>query len=1057
MAGNKTAVNRGPKSNEKKTVKSPASGITLLSSPDNSTIMTRGERDEVLMETLKREDKLPLLSIIKSSISLYSWEEMTKIGTIKVTIPSLYGLNSVNDPRMGVVSLSSPCQHCGQIDCPGHYGLIEFGGAIYNPAYIGDVVSVLTCVCNDCGGLLITEDVMRQQGLMKLSYDKRLSALKAFCKDHECLRQKLQKGLGEITPCEKNPLFSISDNKENGEIVYKNVEKGNKKTTADNPVQVIQIGKVIKILEKISASDSVLLGFPTGTRPENMIMRGILVPPVIARPPVIESGVTYEDQLSQTYVNIVREVNKIKNKGVSYSELFKQVKELIFKTEGKKLGSKDFLSIIERFQGKTALLRGLLMGKRNDFSARTVAGPDPSLKFGQIRIPEVWASELTKRVLVTSFNINILSELLSRSRITHITPFSTGLRKYYDEKSRSSGTNPPYKLKIGDIVERWLQNGDRVVDNRQPTLHRQSMMGYEVILGPQLTIGLHLSYTTPMNCDFDGDENNIWQPQDFEVEAEVDILMNVKNNIMSSEQNRPIMGLVMNSITGAFLITNPTTIINDILFKELYDMIEKRKDLLTLYERLIKYGVNPRSGKAIFSALFPEDFYYNYKGVVINEGILISGRLKKSHVGPSNRSIIQDLYKKYGSERTSTFFTEAPWIINKWLIEVGFTVGMNDIVNLDNNGNDKSEKILNEELAKIYTQLDALGGKLEDPVEEDERQRQINNLVNSASGIGLRLAKEILSKDNAIGVMTEEGAGTKGSNANVGQMFGSVSQQYYHGERLKPTLTNNTRLLPTYDVNDNSAEANAFISESFYTGLSPEGLFFLQAAGREGLLDTALKTAETGSMHHRMMKAFENVVIGYDGSIRNTIGTMFSPLYNSGYDVAEMLSVDVPSKPTFSSFVDIKGLASELNIKRGWVTTEINNSITKNRTYLENLPKENILPVNNNPSKSPPTSENDQFPIEMPSRNKITKFEKARIIGTRAKQLSNNSAPLIKLENISTDLRELSNSQLDELNDRFDPVKIAKMEYEAGLLDLYIVRKFSDGSYKNVQPTKENI
>ena len=222
-------------------------------------------------------------------------------------------------------------------------------------------------------------------------------------------------------------------------------------------------------------------------------------------------------------------------------------------------------------------------------------------------------------------------------------------------------------------MERHLQNGDRIVANRQPTLHRQSMMSYEVVLGPELTIGIHISNTTPMNCDFDGDEGNVWNPQDFEVEAEADILMNVKNNIMSSEANRPIMGLVMNSISGAYLMTRSDTMIDDVLFSELIGMIVRCTWLPTLYSRLMKYGVHPRSGRALFSALLPENFYYNQKGILVMEGILIQGQLKKSHVGTSNRSIIQELWKNYGAQTTSDFFTNATWIINKWLIERGFS------------------------------------------------------------------------------------------------------------------------------------------------------------------------------------------------------------------------------------------------------------------------------------------------------------------------------------------------------------------------------------------------
>ena len=1027
----------------------PTKPIPVLSQPENAVTITKKERDEILIETAKRQAELPLLTIVRSAISLYSWEDMQRIaGPIKVTNLNLQGNGSVNDPRMGVVSLNVACQYCSQIDCPGHFGLIEFRGPIYNPAFIRETVSVLTCVCNDCGGLLITEDVMRQQGFMRLSYDKRLAAMEAYCKqDLVCLRQKPQIAGGALVPCAKNPTFVTTDIKEKGEITYKVPQQGNKRATKEDPTHIMPIETVINILDRISEEDARLLGFPQGSHPRNVIMRGILVPPVIARPPVYEGGAIHHDQLTHMYITIMRKViDHGTGKPGALLELYTAVKQLIFKTEGKKMGMREFLSIVERIQGKSALLRGLLMGKRNNHCGRTVAGPDPSLRFGQIRIPESWAPVLTKKVTVTNFNIHNLTALLEAGHIIHITSKRTGLRKFYDPRFR-------YRLQPGDVVERWLQNGDRVVINRQPTLHRQSMMAYEVVLGYQWTIGLHLSYTPPMNCDFDGDENNAWNPQDFEVEAEVDILLNVKNNIMSAEQNRPIMGLVMNSVSGAYLLSKSDTRIDDDLFAELLTLITNQDILRTLYQRLVKYGVHPRSGQAIFSAMLPDDFYYNQKGVLILEGVLVSGRLKKSHVGASHRSIVQELWKRYGPQRTADFLTDAPWVINKWLIERGFSVGLLDCINLaidEQTGEeyDKNKRVLEQELAKIYVQLEALGGKLDDPVEETFRQRQINNLVNIASGIGLRLAKEVLSGDNSIGVMTDQGAGTKGGIANVGQMFGAVGQQNYRGERLPAKLTGGTRLLPTYDMNDNNPEAHAFLPVSFFTGLSPEGLFFLQAGGREGLLDTALKTAETGAMQHRMIKAFENIIIGYDGSIRNTIGTMFAPMYNSGYDIAEMIAVEDKAKPDFSSFIDLMSTIAELNVERGWLPADTAANIVAQREKIakEGVHVENILALPAPDYVKGPVLRNTtiDYDINEPVIRqgpviKLTKFEKSRIIGTRATQLANNAPPLI---DIGTEL---------------DPVKIATMEYTAGILQLYIVRKFADGSYQVVRPTPDNI
>jgi DNA-directed RNA polymerase beta' subunit/DNA-directed RNA polymerase subunit K/omega len=1166
-----------------------------LTSLRSSTPVTKKDRDFMIMETMEKQEALPTLTPVRSLITLFSREDMEKLKVVPITSDKLDGPNTVNDPKMGSVSTGATvCAHCGQIDCPGHYGLIRFpeGIKIYNPAYIRETVAVITCVCNNCGHLLITEDVMEQMGFSKMPPSDRLQAMEKYCKKiKKCIAPKVQLGDAPIAPCHENPSFITKEIKKSGVITYTIKDANNKEVTDYIPINSVysildsisdhdarllgfprtrhpreypsfyvmmlvnritpeqmimyhihdhirlnhvkievlsilisdltsaqraklglnplinpvdmnsddiigalraplpdtlaafgidqvtydemepenhkivqeedhrrkvelyrQMGlqskihlrdlapdRITEVLDKLPGKVLATIGFPGDSHPRNMILHGVLVPPVIARPPVQQGGVIHHDQLTIKYRTLAQKV-LTPNSTPTSAELYKEVDDIYYATEGKKAGGQPEMPIVARIQGKEAILRNLLMGKRGDYCGRTVAGPDASLKFGQIRIPRVWARVLTKSETVTSFNIIRLQLLADGGQVTYITPKKTGLRRICD-------TNHRYKLRIGDKVDRWLDNGDRVIINRQPTLHRQSMMAYEVVLGHQLTIGLHLSYTTPMNCDFDGDENNVWNLRDFESEAEAQELMDVRKNIMSSEQNRPIMGLVMNSITAAYLLTDKRTKVNEDLYHELRTLVSNKADLKTLDARLHKYGVHPLSGHGVFSSILPPDFYYNNKGVLIMEGVVVSGQLRKAHVGASHRSIIQDLWKKYGFMRTADFYTDAPWILNKWIIERGFTVGLRDVINFKIDEKTKEEydenvRVLDRELATTYVKLDALSEHMDVPEEEAYRQRQINNLVDVAKNLGLRLAKDVLKGDNAIGVMTEQGAGTKGGIANIGQMMGSVGQQYYRGERLKPTLTGGRRLLPSYDVDDQSPEAHAFIPQSFFTGLTPEGLFFLQAGGREGLLDTALKTSETGTIQRRLIKAFENTLIAYDGSVRNTAGTMFFPLYNSGYDIGEMLAVETIGKPDFSSFIDLKAAVGELNVARGWVHDQkLKETIMTNR--MENITKGVAVPLNF--SEKPTISDtaitydiNEEVPI-IPQKLKITKFERSRIIGTRAVQLSNNAPPLLPIG------RET------------DPVLIATSEFEAGLIQIYVVRRYPNGSHTIVYPTLENI
>lgn len=1144
-----------------------------LSEATKSVNITKKERDESFQFASNREKKLPQLRIMKSIISLYSWEDMCKLaGNIEITNLNFEGEGSVNNPRMGVINPNTACQTCSQIDCTGHFGLIRFPRPVYNPAFIKEIVSVLTCVCNSCGRLLLSHDYIKSLGITHKPFEEKLKLLKKYSKGVPCSNNHKQLGGGKIEPCKPNYEYISKDAKEHGVITYK--LKGSK--SEGDKICPMNIYKVIEIFERIQDEDSdqlgfakfsvssiprkslygfiqradpeiifevglpskdILLkltfhelsallsrlngkqmskiGFPKGSHPSNMILKGTLVPPVIARTPVYEGGSIHYDQLTHMFINIMRRVKDMETqKADTDSALYTAMKQLIFKTEGKKMGMKDFLSIIERIQGKTQLLRGLLMGKRVNHCARTVAGPNPALEFGQCGVPKKWAPILTKKIAVTDFNRNHLINLLDNGRITHVKSGKTGLRKYYDPKYREK-----FNLDIGDIVERWLEDGDRVVINRQPTLHRQSMIACKVKLIDKETITLPMPCCPPLNLDFDGDEVNLWCPQDFLVEAEAEVLMNVKNNIMSSEQNRPIIGNIMNSVSGAYLLTKPDTIdknltldsdiynvldteatqaeyeavmnlvkrhegiaivnfidkisdnteirvlykylknknaikegvrIDDNLFGSLLSYIKDNKSRDTLYHRLKKYGIHPRSGYAIFSALLPSDFYYEHNGVLILEGIMIEGRLTKSHVGASNKSIIHALWKKYGAERTSDFLTESPWVIGKWIMEHGFSVGLHDCISLatDENGReyDKNEKTLQKEIAQLRVELEAVGGELDDPIEESFRERKINNLVNITQGVGLRLAKDVLAGDNSIGVMTDQGAGTKGGIANIGQMMGIVGQQFYHGKRLPKKLTGGTRLLPIYDENDNSPEANGFVPFSFYHGVGPAGLILIQAGGREGLLDTALKTSETGNIQHRATKAAENIVIGFDLSVRNTAGALFSPSYNGGYDTAEQMSVESANKSGFVSFIDINSTLNEQNYKRGWVPKRVNILIKQKRTFLEiyGVPEENIL-INRELPKSPPiTYTPTSFDLNKPLTNevtkiKITKYEKARILGTRAMQLSNNYPPQV------------------DIGDDTDFLSIAMKEYDAGVIPLFILRKLPDGTVDRIYPTLDNI
>jgi DNA-directed RNA polymerase II subunit RPB1 len=1018
------------------------------------------EQNQQIMRKYERDNKLPRYNIDGVSISMYSWEDMKRTSVANIVNTDPRGEGSVNDARMGPIDTDVRCAYCDQIGigCPGHNGLITFPRPIYNPLLIRPVISVLNCVCNDCGGLLIDADAARELRFTALSAERRLAALECFCKTLRCMRNRSE--ISNVRQCKLNPHFLATELKETGQVRYyeRRLQDGkiivNKSGKRELLPIVSETGEksVLQILDGIQDEDALLLGFEPGSHPRDIIMRGLLVIPNIARPPTYENGALMDSDVTRMYLSVLRAVKVLRQTQPvttkSINELYCAVKQFFMKPDKKKSRPGEVLSITELVQGKFAIMREIVMGKRNNYGGRTVSGPDPSLKYGQIRIPSVWAEILTKSVRVTQLNIEYIRYLLEQSHVTHFTKRGTAIRRLYKPDVR-------FDLQVGDRVDRWLQNGDRIVINRQPTLRRQSMMAYEVVLGSQLSIGLHLSYTSPMNNDFDGDENNAWDPQDFEVEAEAEVLLNVKNNIMSSEKNTPIMGLIMNGPTATYLLSAPDIILKAETFGILTAMITASADLPTLRDRCINYGLHPLSGRALLSALLPADLTFHRRGkraLHIVDGILIDGRMTKSHVGPGG-SLIQEFWKSYGSERTSAFLTDAPWVLNRWLIEHGFTVGMADIVTtkIDDQGNetDPNASLIEQELAKVYLQVAALGPPLTDTFEENHRRRQLKHYLDVALNVGNTVAKDILSqstRENSIDVMTENKAGTKGAAANIGQIMGIIGGQFYRGELLQPTITGNTRLLPAFERNDLNPLALGFVASSYERGLTVEEQFFLQAGSREGIMDTSLKTSETGTIQRRMEKATENMVVAADGSVRNTVGVMFQPCYNCGYSTSEMISVGSGALPNLTSFIDVATVFEQLNSKRGWAPAEIVNRINENRTRLQRSGDVDLPPAPTNLTIDPvPVRFNFDLPAiteEVLQTDKINIYEKARLIGTRATQLDNDMPVRPNVD----------------IGDELDPVRIALMEYNAGqLLPLHVIRKYADGTTSAVYPDLAHI
>jgi DNA-directed RNA polymerase beta' subunit len=901
----------------------PAMNLTLGQTlqPDTSLVntktdglvvnLTQQEREILLARAQRRMKDLSELEVDSISYSVFSHEELMEKAVFKVKSTDDEGLHTVNDPRSGVVDNGKLCLtcHADNLTCPGHFGALVLNQHIVHPIKMRLAVDVLISVCNSCAGLLLPKEIIYEKGINELTGAKRLRAIADASKKIHCRRTHHDlddPNSGPIRRCAPNPIYKTSKIRETGKIMYTNESKHDSVRTVE---------EIEEIFNEISEEDALLMGFEGKSHPKRFILKSLPIIPLCARAPVFQDGMILKDDITSMYIDIVRHNLALNKPGLQENERSNIVKSLIFSishlidnSDGKykQTPKKSYLGYKGRIQSKEGYIRNLIQGKRVNFAARTVLGPDPTLKFGQIRIPTLWAPYLTYPETVTAQNMGRLTRLFRDGKVTHITPSQGklgGRRLKVNDNIRAN-----QNLAYGDIVDRWLHNGDYVAFNRQPTLHKQGLMGYEVVLGDAMTIGLHLACTPPHNADFDGDEGTVHAPQSIGSRMELATIMNVKNNIMNSQNNKNIIGVVYNALTGSYLLTQPETYVAPDVYGNVVSFLVNKDSLETIKARLEKYDIPETSGRALFSTLFPEDFYYREHGVLIRDGILINGVINKSHIGSSHRSIIQVMMKDYGQDRTVDFITDIYFLVGKWLDTRSFSVGLDDCYLEGTN----PESAIQFEIERAKMLVKSMGYKLSDPLEEERREKQIINYLNNARDFGARISKEKLGTYNALNVMAKSGA--KGSTFNIAQITGLLGQQFVQGKRMPENA------FPHFPKGSLDPAARGFCYNSFLKGLSPTELFAHQAGSREGLTDTAIKTSDTGHMHHRMVKALEDIKVFEDGSVRNAFGYLFQFAYGEdGFDAGLLEGVETKTGK-FSSYINTKRLAGKLNAKFGYKT-----------------------------------------------------------------------------------------------------------------------------------------
>jgi DNA-directed RNA polymerase subunit A' len=792
--------------------------------------------------------------------SMLSPEMVRNLARVRIVTSELYDADGypveggVMDPRLGVIDPGLHCRTCGGSigECPGHFGYLELAKPIVHVLYTKSIYHLLKLTCRKCNRIMMEED-FAEKLLEKAQLNAPLTC--PHCK----AKQK------KITFAKPYSFYEDKD-----EL---------------NPAAIRER------FEKIPNKDLKKIQF-NGGRPEWLIITLFPVPPVTMRPSItLESGERSEDDLTHKLVDIVR-INQSLKENIDIgapefilNDLWELVQyhistyfdnELTGAPLARHRSGRALKGIIQRLKAKEGRLRGNLLGKRVNFSARTVISPDPRLSINEVGVPVEVAEELTIPVFVTEANMKHAKSLVKSGRVNYVIRPDGRRIKVTGENNADIVEN----MSTEWVVERKLEDGDITLFNRQPSLHRISIMGHRVKVMPYRTFRLNPSVCPPYNADFDGDEMNLHVPQSDEARVEASMLMEVQNNIISPKFGGPIIGLDLDQLSGIFLLTQ----------KDVRLGREEAAQLLGSAGIDIKLpDKGSFTGKEIFSMMLPKGVEAEYEAnfskkldltaeekrkldgfVKIKDGSLESGVVDKVGVGAEKGKIINKVQHFCTKEELRDFIDRCGRLGIAYLMLRGFSIGISDL----DLGADVLKRIA-EQIAvaekEANTLIEQYGSDQLKILPGMTRKESLEAQVMNALSTGVSRVSEIVSENIRKGdLLNMIDAGAKGSLINTTQMAAVVGQETILGKRIKRGYINRT--LPHIVPGDLSPMAHGFVAHGFKQGLTPFELFWNIMNGREGLMDKSLRTRKSGYMQRRLMNALQDMKVEHDMTVRNAGG-----------------------------------------------------------------------------------------------------------------------------------------------------------------------------------------
>ena len=808
------------------------------------------------------------------------------------------------DLRLGTCDIYLPCSTCGEnsIDCPGHFGHTNLIEPVFHFGFLNHLKNILQCVCLSCSNLLIKKTDVLTKKLMKKKNEYRFKEVKLLVKNinicHVCGINvpKIKRDIKDngtikiLIEHAQNTSATIDLDEQNTNIIAKKIKES------------LSPKECVNILKNITDEDCILLGFdPNIQRPEDLIIEIFPIAPVIIRPSAkvdFMTAATMEDSLTHKISDIIvanKRVKKQFEKDIISNDISTYNQDIfnllqyhiaiyydndsisLPRTEFK-TGGRTIKSISERIKGKTGRIRNNLMGKRVDFSARTVITSDPYVDIDQVGVPKRIAMELTIPEEVTPNNIKYLTELVKNGR--NIYPGANFVLRinYQNGKQDIQKLDLKYRkkeieLRNGDIVERHIINDDFILFNRQPTLHKPSMMGHKIQVlhnNDCDTFRMNVSVCKPYNADFDGDEMNLHLAQSIQARNEIKCIANVQYQIIGWKDSSPIIGCQQDTLSGAYMLSNRKTKIKGTDVANLL--------CNTTSEYKFEIDINKSyTGNEVFSYIIQKGINILKKSndkiiCKITDGKIITAVLDKKLLSFSKNSIIHFIWDKFGANKTRRFIDDSQRLILNYLLMNGQTSGFKDVL-VDDDTFDKIKHIIESEILKSKHKITQFEKNHEKYILANIEKELTDELSIVQANIGQLLMSK-LKEDNFFLIAAESGA--KGSLANIAQVTGVIGQQIVSGSRLKKT---NDRTLIYFHKHDDTPEARGFIKNSYLSGLKGFEFFINASAGREGLIDTAIRTAQTGYIQRQIIKALEDISVKYDNTNRNANNIIIQLVY----------------------------------------------------------------------------------------------------------------------------------------------------------------------------------